>query len=134
MTKWFVKRGEAKDDDLGPLRPSELLEMVRNGDVRPESMLRKDDSAYFQASDVGGLFEAAMRPTIQYFCPQCKAEIPEPPVTCPHCDFNVTRALTRITENTIASTDEQGLTEQAGNSVRRWLRKKQAARAKQKDG
>ncbi|MEM1068375.1 MAG: GYF domain-containing protein [Planctomycetota bacterium] len=132
MTRWFIQRN-GESEDVGPLRPSELLEMVRNGDVRPETMLRKDDSAYFQASDVGGLFEAAMRPTIQYYCPQCKREITEPPVTCPHCDFNVTRALTRITENTITNPEEQRLTEQAGNSVKRWLRRKQAARTKQKE-
>ena len=133
MTKWFIQRDGGADEDVGPLRPSELLDLVRNGEVRPETMLRKDDSAYFQASDVGGLFEAAMRPTIEYFCPQCKREITEPPVMCPHCDFNVVRALTRITENTISNPEEQRLTEQAGNSVKRWLRKKQAAKAKQKD-
>lgn len=133
MTRWFIQRGGKDDDDLGPFRPSELLDKVRQGEVRPETMLRKDDSAYFQASDVGGLFEAAMRPTIQYFCPQCKKEITEPPVTCPHCDYNVTRALTRITENTIVNPEEQSLSEQAGSSVKKWLNRKKAAKAKQKD-
>lgn len=132
MTQWFIQRGEEMED-VGPLRPSDLLKKVRSGEVRPETMLRKDDSAYFQASDVGGLFEAAMRPTIEYFCPKCKREVTEPPVTCPHCDHNMTRALTRITENTITNPDEQRLTEQAGNSVKKWLKRKRAAKANQKD-
>jgi hypothetical protein len=131
VTQWFIRRDGA--DDVGPLRPSELLNLVRSGEVRPETMLRKDDSAYFHASDVGGLFEAAMRPTIEYFCPQCKREITEPPVMCPYCDFNVVRALTRITENTIVNADDRRMSEQAGNSVKRWLLRKQASKSKPKD-
>mgnify|MGYP000293648354 CR=1 FL=1 len=52
----LVSADHGDSEDVGPLRPSELLDKVRSGEVRPETMLRKDDSAYFQASDVGGLF------------------------------------------------------------------------------
>ena len=84
MAQWYVQR-QSEDptqmnEMVGPLKPAELLKMVREGDVVPESLLRKDDSAWFEAREVGGLFEAAMRPTIKYFCPQCGQEIMEPPV------------------------------------------------------
>ncbi|MGI9472808.1 MAG: GYF domain-containing protein [Rubripirellula sp.] len=132
MTKWFVQR-RSNQDDLGPLRPSELLDMVRNGDVTSDSMLRKDDSTWFAASDVGGLFEAAMRPTIRYFCPQCKAEVTEPPVTCPKCDTNVLRALTQIKENSIAAPANDGSSDASGNSVKRWLQKKRLAKDRENE-
>ena len=123
MTKWFVQRG-SNQQEVGPLRPSELLDMVRSGDVTSSTMLRKDDSTWFAASDVGGLFEAAMRPTIRYFCPQCKAEVSEPPVTCHKCDTNIQHALTQIKENSISANAEDSGTPDSGNSVKRWLRKK----------
>ncbi len=130
MTKWFVQRGN-NQQELGPLRPSELLEMVRSGDVTSDTMLRKDDSTWFAASDVGGLFEAAMRPTIRYFCPQCKAEVSEPPVTCHKCDTNIQRALTQIKENTIAGSQDESDTADSGNSVQRWLRKKRLSKGQE---
>ena len=120
MTNWFIQRAE--NDDLGPYRPSELLDLVRSGDVTPETMLRKDDSGYFAASDVGGLFEAAMRPTIRYFCPQCENEVSEPPVRCPKCDREIRRALTQITENTIVNRTDGS--SGVSNSMKNWLKKK----------
>ena len=123
MAQWYIRGESGRENDRGPLRPSELLKLVRDGKITPETKLRKDDSAYFAAAEVGGLFEAAMRPTIQYFCPQCRREVHEPPVTCPHCDFNVVRALTKITENTIASPERQA-EEATGSSVKRWLSRK----------
>ncbi len=127
MTKWFIQRADSAED-LGPFRPSELLDLVRSGDVTSETMLRKDNSPWFAAADVGGLFEAAMRPTIRYFCPQCETEVSEPPVTCPKCDRDIRRAKTQITENTIVNRHEQSMTEQAGSSVKKWLQRKKLSR------
>ncbi len=127
MTKWFIQRADSAED-LGPFRPSELLDLVRSGEVTSETMLRKDNSPWFAAADVGGLFEAAMRPTIRYFCPQCETEVSEPPVTCPKCDRDIRRAKTRITENTIISRHEQSVAEQAGSSVKKWLHRKKLSR------
>ena len=123
MTRWFVQQDESQED-LGPLRPSELLEMVRGGKVTSESMLRKDDSNWFSASNVGGLFEAAMRPTIRYFSPQCETEVTEPPVNCHECGREIQRALTQITENSIVNQADQTVVGNAGNSVKNWLKKK----------
>ncbi len=127
MTKWFIQRDNSSED-LGPYRPSELLELVRSGEVTPETMVRKDNSPWFVAAQVGGLFEAAMRPTIRYFCPQCETEVSEPPVTCPRCDRDINKARTQITENTIVNRSDQSLTEQAGNSVKNWLNRKKLSR------
>ena len=122
VAEWFIKQDE-ESGDLGPLRPPELLKLVREGRVVPESLIRKDDSAYFEAGTVGGLFEAAMRPTIEHFCPGCEHAIAEPPTTCPFCGREIYKAITKITENTI---DRSGgsAAGQAGRSVKNWLMKK----------
>ncbi len=100
MTKWFIQQNDELDD-LGPLWPSELLELVRSGEVTRQTMLRRDDCGWFAAADVGGLFEAAMRPTIRYFCPRCETEVSEPSVVCHHCGYQIREAVTQITENSI---------------------------------
>jgi hypothetical protein len=57
-SKWFCDlRGKV----LGPMSPQELLEMVRVGDVTPTTPVRKNDSKWFRADTVGGLFESAFR-------------------------------------------------------------------------
>lgn len=123
MTNWFVQQDGTRED-LGPLRPSELLEKVRRGEVTRTSRLRKDDSAWFSAAQVGGLFEAAMRPTIEYFCPHCQVEVSEPPSVCNRCGNDVHQAVTRITENGIVNSADQSVAGQAGQSVMNWLNKK----------
>ena len=132
MTNWFIQT----DDDveaLGPYRPSELLQKVRDGEVTRETMLRKDDSAWFAAGEVGGLFEAAMRPTIEYFCPQCEYPVNEPPCVCEQCGREIIKAITKITENTISRPEDQSLTGQAGRSVQNWLRRRRAKKKNQDD-
>jgi hypothetical protein len=130
VTGWFIQTGE-EHEDLGPYRPSELLQKVRAGEVTPETMLRKGDSAWFVAGEVGGLFEAAMRPTIEYFCPQCETAVPTPPVVCHKCGREIHPAVTKITENSIVDPADQSLPEQAGRSVQQWLRKKKVKRNQQ---
>ena len=127
VADWFVQI-TGTGEEAGPYRPSELLDLVRKGEVTPESMLRKDDSTWFTAADVGGLFEAAMRPTIRHFCPNCQFEIPEPPITCPKCDMNVVRAQTEITENSIVAQNPEGRPDLTSNSVKGWLSRKRLGR------
>lgn len=129
MTKWFIQRANSSDE-LGPYRPSELLDLVRSGEVTSDTMVRKDNSPWFQAGDVGGLFQAAMRPTIRYFCPQCETEVSEPPVTCPKCDRDIRRALTQITENSIRNRADRSAKDQAASSVKNWLNRKKLSREK----
>jgi hypothetical protein len=74
---------------------------------------------------VGGLFEAALRPTIQYFCPQCETEVSEPPVSCPKCGREIREGITRIIEHTIAERSDLPINgAKAGGSVKRWLQRK----------
>jgi hypothetical protein len=39
----------------------DLLKKVREGEVTPQTHVRKEDSAWFPADEVGGLFEAAFQ-------------------------------------------------------------------------
>ncbi|TWT52742.1 hypothetical protein Pla22_03680 [Rubripirellula amarantea] len=127
MTDWFIQRDNAHED-IGPLRPKELLDLVREGKVIRTTMIRKDDSTWFEAGQVGGLFEAAMRPTIEFFCPQCEHEVTEPPVVCNYCGREIYKAITKITENSITPGNDHSITGQAGRSVRNWLKKKKIAK------
>jgi len=101
VTQWFIQSDDGHKA-LGPFRPNELLERVRNGEVTRQTKIRRDvEATWFTAGDVGGLFEAAMRPTIQYVCPACENEVSEATKVCPHCNEKIRRAKTRIIENTI---------------------------------
>jgi hypothetical protein len=131
VADWFIKQDD-EQEDLGPLRPPELLKMVREGQVTRQSMIRKGDSAFFEAGNVGGLFEAAMRPTIEHFCPGCEHAVPEPPTVCAFCGRELYQAITKITENTIALPTDS-LQSKAGHSVRNWLKKKKIGKDDQKD-
>ena len=130
MTQWFVQQDSGRAE-LGPLRPSELLELVRSGDVTKESKVRKGDSTWCSAGEVGGLFEAALRPTIQYFCPQCETEVTEPPVTCMKCGREIRTGITKITEHAIVQrTDPASST---AGSVKKWLHKKGIRKSHEQD-
>ncbi len=132
MTQWFVQQADDRDD-LGPYRPSELLDLVRSGEVSKDTRVRKGSSAWFAAGDVGGLFEAALRPTIEYFCPQCETEVSEPPTSCPKCGREIRQGITRITEHAITQrTDMPVNGGTAGGSVKRWLQKKGIGRSAEK--
>ena len=122
VAEWFIKRDE-ESGDLGPLCPPDLLKMVREGKVTRQTMIRKNDSAYFEAGQVGGLFEAAMRPTIEHFCPSCNRTVSEPPTICSYCGQELYKAITKITENTISLPSDNSPSK-AGLSVKNWLKKK----------
>ena len=57
-TSWFCKlMGKTE----GPLKPSELMEMIRNEEVTAATPVRKNNSDWVPASEVMGLFEAAYK-------------------------------------------------------------------------
>jgi hypothetical protein len=132
VTSWYIQTGENLAD-LGPFHPSELLQKVRTGQVTRRTKLRKDGSAWFEAGEVGGLFEAAMRPTIEHFCPQCETAVATPPVVCHRCGREIRQAVTKITENSINDPADQSQSGQAGRSVQNWLRKKKKVRRDSQD-
>ncbi len=126
MTAWFVQR---ENEEVGPLRPADLLALVRDGSVLPETMIRKDDSSWFAASTVGGLFEAARRPTIEHYCPHCdNVRVPPPPTTCPKCDATLLKTRERIIENSLSKANSRANNAVASQgpapSARRWLQKR----------
>ena len=96
--QWFI-RGDA--EDLGPYRPSEILRLIWEGAICEETMLRKGDSPWTAAGDVGGLFEAARRPTVSWTCPHCGRAIRQPPAYCYRCDRFVERAEKHVTEHKV---------------------------------
>jgi hypothetical protein len=57
-TKWYFKQGGRT---IGPMSNLDLLAKVRSGEIVVGSWIRKDDSAWFPAEEVNGLFETAFR-------------------------------------------------------------------------
>ncbi len=84
---WYYR---ASGKEIGPLKSSELVTHIRQGRVTPDTMIRKQDSQWVAAREVGGLFEAAdKRSQTEHICPFCGESIPKPPVRCPNCSRDV---------------------------------------------
>lgn len=98
MTQWFVQSGE---EARGPFTPSQVLDLVRRGQIVPTTKLRKDDSAWFVASEIGGLFEAAVKPTVRFRCPVCGSEVKQPPCSCPQCGRDIDMARREVIQHRI---------------------------------
>lgn len=120
MAQWFVLQ---EVEVLGPLTPGELLKLVRRGTVTTETKIRKDDSSWFPASEVGGLFEAAVKPTIILHCPGCNAVIPKPPCVCTQCGRQIEVAKREVIQNRILSPVEIARQNGVGSSMANWLSK-----------
>lgn len=86
-TEWYFQNN---GQIVGPLTPKELLGGVRKGVIQHDSLVRKDDSQWVAACEVGGLFEAADRDLVQYHCPYCNARVNKPPTTCVDCAREIT--------------------------------------------
>jgi hypothetical protein len=115
---WFFQQGEY---EVGPLRPKELLEYIRRGTVRTKTMVRKDDSSWTPAGDVGGLFDAARKPSTIYLCPTCSNEVSAPPCFCKRCDQNLTRVTTSLKEHRLPD-DQEALGDRlTGGAWSSWL-------------
>lgn len=91
MSEWYIQHDE--DTEIGPLEPSELLDLVRKGRVTPDTLCRKGESAWFPASKVGGLFHAAHSNVVSYRCPYCNKSVGEPPTYCSCCCKYVDKAI-----------------------------------------
>lgn len=123
MADWFIQN-DNEVGETGPLTPSELLQRVRAGQVTEQTRLRKDDSAWFAAAEVGGLFEAASRPKVEYVCPNCDRVIAKPPTVCRHCAGDIHHAIER---QVAADSSAEGPSGKR-KSVKNWLLKKRLAR------
>ena len=124
MASWFIRDGD--EGEIGPVSPAELLGLVREGRVVATTVVRKDDSAWFPAANVGGLFEAARRPTIEHYCTRCEARVGPPPVTCPKCDADLAQTRQKIIEHHVAGEDAKkaDAPQKAGSSAKSWLNRR----------
>ncbi len=116
--QWFFQQGEF---EIGPLRPRELLEQVRRGNIRPETLVRKGDSAWTKASAVNGLFDAARKPVTVYLCPNCNVEITKPPVYCKSCERHIEKAATQKRQSQLADEDAPLREKMIGGAWSNWL-------------
>ena len=57
-TRWFYK---VHAKVIGPLTNEELLRKVRVQEIKADTEVRKDNSAWFPAQQVNGLFETAFK-------------------------------------------------------------------------
>jgi len=105
MPQWFI---QSAAETLGPYTPAEVLDMVRRGQVTQETKMRKDDSAWFPAAEIGGLFEAAVKPTVRYLCPVCGRDVKQPPCACAHCGREIDVARKQVTEHRIEVAGRDG--------------------------
>ncbi len=68
--EWYC---QLMGSDLGPLNVEQLVDMVRQHQITPEDLVRRNESPWVPAYQVKGLFEAAAKPK-----PKPKPEEAEP--------------------------------------------------------
>ncbi len=81
-TEWYYR---IMNEEIGPLSSRQLLDKVRAGHVKHDTLIRKDDSQWVPASQVSGLLDAADNTTTRRLCPYCGHVVDRPPTTCPGC-------------------------------------------------
>lgn len=82
-TEWYY---QIMNDTIGPLTSSQLLAKVRSGQVKEDTLIRKDDSQWVPARLVNGLLDAAQHDHVQRVCPYCGHTVEHPPTTCSGCN------------------------------------------------
>jgi hypothetical protein len=82
-TEWYY---QIMNDVVGPLSGRQLLDKVRAGQVKEDTLIRKDDSQWVPARQVNGLLEAVAQPLAQRICPYCGQTVDPPPSTCRGCN------------------------------------------------
>ncbi len=82
-TEWYY---QIMNDVVGPLTSSQLVDRVRTGQVKEDTLIRKDDSQWVPARQVNGLLEAIGQSQAQRICPYCGDKVDTPPTTCHGCN------------------------------------------------
>ena len=82
-TEWYY---QIMNDVVGPLSGRQLLDKVCTGQVKEDTLIRKDDSQWVPARQVNGLLEAVLQPQAQRICPYCGQTVDPPPSTCRGCN------------------------------------------------
>ncbi len=82
-SEWYYK---AKKKVVGPINNKQLVELIKSGKVKRDTLIRKSDSKWIAAITVTGLFQKAGVATEgQHRCPYCGIQIEDPPTTCDGC-------------------------------------------------
>lgn len=96
-TEWYYR---VMNDVVGPLSSRNLLDVVRAGQIKHDTLIRKDDSQWVPASQVSGLLDAADQSASRRICPYCGHTVASPPTTCEGCNrklvLSVNSRLTSI--------------------------------------
>ena len=82
-TEWYY---QIMSDTVGPVTSEQLLAKVRSGQVKEDTLIRKDDSQWVPARLVNGLLDAANQNHFQGVCPYCGQKVDRPPTTCSGCN------------------------------------------------
>ena len=69
MVEWYYRFKGV--DEHGPIGGSQLLQLIRDGVVLEDTLIRKDDSNWVPSVEINGLWAAAGRPTAAFKCPNC---------------------------------------------------------------
>ncbi len=100
--EWYC---QLMGSDLGPLNVEQLVDMVRQHQITPEDLVRRNESPWVPAYQVKGLFEAAAKPK-----PKPKPEEAEPERQLDRSDrsdFNAERDLAS-SSSTITTSGDRG--------------------------
>jgi len=97
MAQWFYRDQPGRD--VGPVTSSQLLELVRQGEIDSDTEVRKDESPWARACEVNGLWLAAGMPTVFFRCPSCDAEIERPPTHCKSCHADIRKATGQLVQH-----------------------------------
>lgn len=121
MSQWFY---QFDDEVYGPVKASDLLQLVRDHMINAETLVRKDASAWFPAADVGGLFEAASKPTVEYYCPGCGSQVSKPPCFCRKCREVLEYARPKVIANEIEGYEKpEGTSNKSSETWKQWIRR-----------
>jgi len=99
MTDWFYRVSDSgKAEENGPVTAQVLLQLIRDGGINEETLIRKDNSNWVRSVEVNGLWDAAGRPSAAFVCPHCGRPIAKPPVTCGACHQRVQHAVGHLVQ------------------------------------
>ncbi len=97
MAHWYYR--VRQNLEIGPIGSRELLELIRNGEVKSHTQVRKDDSQWVQACEVNGLWQAVGLPSVLFHCPFCDGNIDKPPSRCPNCRKEIAKAVGELVKH-----------------------------------
>lgn len=102
---WYYKSHTGAE--FGPVSPIELLDLIRNGTVLRDTLVKKDDSQWVRVEEVNGLLANAAKPSIAYFCPTCGKQVSKPPCRCHRCDLHVDKATQKLMQHDLDEIDRK---------------------------